>query len=225
MTYQEKQLTEKESLDLIAQMISKAKESYYDTGISAMMWGIVIAVCALVRLSELQFGYHLPVDIYWLTVVAIIPQVLISIKEKKERKVKTYDDVYMNYVWLAFGISIVLMIFITNAIFNAGEAVQGASYQVVAVKSTTFKFYEYISPLFLLLYGIPTFITGAACRFKPMIWGGLLCWVCCIISIYTTVKIDLLLTAFSAIVAWFIPGIIMQKDYRKALKELAKNNV
>ena len=224
MTQTEKPLTEKESLDLIAMMITKAKESYYDTGLSAMMWGIVIAVCALVRLSELQFDYHLPVDIYWLTVVAVIPQIFISIKEKKMRRVKTYDDVYMDYVWLAFGISIVLLILITNAIFNAGETVQG-SYQVVAVKHTTLRFYEYISPLFLLLYGIPTFITGAACRFQPMLWGGLLCWVCCVIAIYTNVKIDLILTAFSAIVAWFIPGIIMQKEYRKAVRELAKTDV
>src|SRR4026208_1738250 len=104
MEEQEKSLTEKESLALIATMINKAKDSYYDTGISAMMWGIIIAVCALVRLSELQFGYHLPIDIYWLTVVALVPQLLISMREKKKRIVKTYDDAYMTYIWWAFGI-------------------------------------------------------------------------------------------------------------------------
>jgi hypothetical protein len=105
MSQQEKQLSEKESLDLITQMINKAKDSYHDTGIGAIMWGTIIAVCSLVKLSEIQFGYRLPFDIYLLTLVAVIPQIFITIKEKKERKVKSYDDIYLDYLWLGFGFS------------------------------------------------------------------------------------------------------------------------
>lgn len=224
MTPSEKQMTEKESLDLITQMINKAKNSYHDTGIGAMMWGIIIALCSLVKLAELQFDFKLPFDIYWLTIVAIVPQIFITIREKKERKVKTYDDIYMDYLWLGFGISIFLMIFITNALFNVWEPV-AIEYNKLAGHPSVYNFREFIAPLFLLLYGVPTFVTGAACKFKPMLWGGLLCWACCIITIYTTIKIDLLLTAFSAVFAWLIPGIIMEKEYRKAKKGLAKANV
>lgn len=216
----EKQLTEKESLDLIAMMINKAKDSYHDTGISAMMWGSIIAICALVKLAELQFDFRLPFNIYWLTILAIVPQIFITIKEKKERKVKTYDDIYMDYLWLGFGISIFLMIFIINNVFKIWEPVS-AEYNQLAGHPSVFRFREFIAPLFLLLYGIPTFVTGAACKFKPMLWGGLLCWACSVITIYTTIKIDLLLTAVSAIVAWLIPGIIMESDYKKAKKGLA----
>jgi hypothetical protein len=223
MTQPEKQLTEKESLDLIAMMINKAKDSYHDTGIGAMMWGTIIAVCSLVKLAELQFDFRLPFDIYWLTILAIVPQIFITMREKKERKVKTYDDIYMDYLWLGFGISIGLMIFITNAVFNVWEPVVAEQNKLSGNSIASFR--EFIAPLFLLLYGIPTFVTGAACKFKPMLWGGLLCWVCCIITIYTTIKMDLLLTAFSAIFAWLIPGIIMEKEYRKAKKELAQANV
>lgn len=221
MNQPEKQLTEKESLDLIAMMINKAKDSYRDTGIGAIMWGIIIAVCALVRLAELQFDFRLPFDIYLLTVLAIVPQVMITIREKKARKVKTYDDMYMDYLWLGFGISIFLLIFIVNNVFKAWEPVS-TEYTKLAGHPSVFLFREYIAPLFLLLYGIPTFVTGAACKFKPMLWGGILCWISCLVTIYTTIKIDYLLTAFSAIVAWLIPGIIMERDYRKAKKELAE---
>src|SRR5829696_8817636 len=100
---QEKKLTEQESLHLITMMINKAKDSYHDTGIGAMMWGAIIALCSLVRLSELHFGFRLPFDIYLLTLVAIIPQIFITIKEKKERKVKSYDDAFIDYLWLGFG--------------------------------------------------------------------------------------------------------------------------
>ena len=205
-------------------MINKAKDSYHDTGIGAIMWGAVIAVCSLVKLSEIHFGYRLPFDIYLLTIVAIIPQIFITIKEKKERKVKSYDDAYMDYIWLGFGICIFLMIFIINSIFNAWEPV-AAEYKELTGHASPFQFHEFIAPLFLLLYGLPTFITGAACKFKPMLWGGIFCWVCCMITIYTTIKIDLLLTAASAIVAWLIPGYFMEKEYRIYKKEQAQPNV
>jgi hypothetical protein len=210
----EENFSPEQSLKVINEMINKAKTAYWDTGVSAMMWGIVITICSVVRLSELQFNYKLPFDIYWIAVAAIIPQVLISTRENKKRTVRTYDEFYLDYIWSAFGITIMLLIVITNVIFNAD-----------GVKNGPFNFYEYIASLFLLLYGIPTFITGAACKFRSMMWGGLLCWACCIISLFTRIKIDLILTALSAVCAWFIPGIIMQKEYKKAKKELAATNV
>lgn len=222
MDQQEKQLTEKESLHLIAMMINKAKDSYYDTGIGAIMWGAVIAVCSIVKFSEIEFNYRLPFDIYLLTIVAVIPQVFITIKEKKERKVKSYDDAYLDYIWLGFGICIFLMIFIVNNI-SADLNPMVKDYKELSkgrVDWIDFRFSEFISPLFLLLYGMPTFITGAACKFKPMLWGGIFCWVCCIVTIYTPLKTDLLLTGVSAIMAWLIPGLLMEREYRIYKKQV-----
>ena len=221
---EEKKLSEKESLALITQMINKAKDSYHDTGIGAMMWGSVIAICSLVKLSEIQFGYKLPFDIYLLTLLAIIPQIFITIKEKKERKIKSYDDAYMDYIWLGFGICIFLLIHIINLVFNAWSPVS-QEYNSLTGHASSFHFSEFISPLFLMLYGLPTFITGAACKFKPMLWGGLFCWVCSVITVYTPLRIDLLLTALAAIAAWFIPGLIMEKEYRLYKKEQIVMNV
>ena len=220
----EKKLSEQESLNLITMMINKAKDSYHDTGIGAMMWGAVIALCSLVRLSELHLGYRLPFDIYLLTLAAIIPQIFITIKEKKERKVKSYDDAFIDYLWLGFGISIFLLILISNNIFNEWGAWTN-EYKPGTGKENSYGFYEFVAPLFLMLYGMPTFVTGAACKFKPMMWGGLFCWACSIITIYTSIKIDLILTAVSAIVAWFIPGVLMEKEYRLYKKEQAHSNV
>ena len=221
---EERKLSEKESLDLIAQMINKAKDACHDTGITAIMWGVVIAVCSLVRLAELHFDFRLPFDIYLLTLLAFLPQIYFSIKEKKERKVKTYGDVFIDYLWLAFGICIFLLVFITTAMFRGWEPMADR-YTELTQLSASFKLYEYTAALFLLLYGLPTFVTGASMKFKPMLWGGLFCWACCITSLFTNVKIDLLLTALSSVFAWFIPGIIMEKDYRKAKKELEAANV
>jgi len=225
MEQPEKIMSEQESLQLITTMINKAKESYYDTGISAMMWGAVIAICSLEKLAELQFGYSLPFDIYLLTFAAVIPQIYLSIKENKSKKVKSYDDTYLDYIWLSFGICIFLVIMISNVIQNnlnpLIENVNAAGHR----DWTQFRLGEYIMSFYLMLYGLPTFITGAACRFKPMLWGGLFCWVSCIAALFTEIRIDLLLTALSAILAWLIPGILMQKEYRLYKKEQAVQHV
>lgn len=215
MSSKEKQMTEAESLALIAKMISKAKDACHDTGISAMMWGGLIAFCSLERLAEIQFQYRLPFDIFILTIFAVIPQVMINRKERKEKKVKSYDDVFQGNLWMAFGICIFLLIFILNVLFRAWEPwVQ--DYLQAGGKPVGFMLQEYTAALFLLLYGMPTFVTGMNMNFKPMIWGGILCWVCCLLTLFTPLKADLILTALSAIFAWFIPGIIMEKDFRKA---------
>jgi uncharacterized protein with PQ loop repeat len=221
---EDKKLTGQESLNLITAMINKAKDSYHDTGIGAMMWGSVIAIASLVKLSEIHFNYKLPFDIYLLTLAAIIPQVFITIKERKERKVKSYDDKYMDYIWMGFGISIFLLIHITNNVFSTWGPV-AAEYKNITGNTSSFRFFEFVSPLFLMLYGMPTFVTGAACKFKPMLYGGLFCWICSVITVYTSIKIDLLLTALSAIVAWLIPGILMEREYRIYKKEQAQQHV
>lgn len=224
MEKDEKTLSGQESLDLIASMINKAKQSYNDTGISAMMWGAVIAICSLVQLAELHFGWHLPFNIYWLTIIAVVPQIFITVREKRKRQRISYDDVYMNYVWLGFGVSVFLLILINRAVMSSwGPAI--GNYDMTLQKQYVLQYYEYVSSLYLLLYGLPTFITGAACRFRPMLWGGILCWIFCIIALFTNYKIDLLMVAGAAIAAWFIPGIIMQRQYRKAKRKIAAVNV
>lgn len=224
MLAEKNNLTESESLELIAMMINKAKDSYRDTGIGAIMWGAVIAICSLTKLAELYFNFRLSFDIYLLTFFAIIPQIFITIREKKKRRVKRYDEVFTDNLWLAFGICIFLLVFIINVIFNAWQPV-AIDYKKLSGVAADFRFSEFTAPLFLLLYGLPTFVTGAACKVKPMFWGGLLCWVCCIVTAFTKVEIDLLLTAFAAIAAWLIPGLIMKRDYNKAKIELAQTNV
>ncbi len=224
MEHSEKKLSEKESLALITTMINKAKESYHSTGIGSIMWGVVIAICSMVKLAEIHFQFRLPFDIYLLTFVAVIPQIFITIREKKKRKVKSYDDVYMDYLWLGFGITIFLMIHLMQGVFNAWEPLAN-EYNKLSGQPVRYRFHEFISPLFLILYGMPTFVTGAACKFKPMLWGGLICWVSSIVTVYTSVKIDLILTAVSAIASWLIPGILMEKEYRIYKKEQAAQHV
>jgi uncharacterized protein with PQ loop repeat len=188
------------------------------------MWGAVVAFVALVKYAEFQFRFRLPFDISYLTLVVIIPQIFISIKEKKERKIKSYDDIAMDFIWLAFGISVFLLIHVNGNIAGGLEGME-EKYKAATGIEMSFQYYEYVLSLFLILYGLPTFITGAMFKFWPMFWGGILCWVSSILCVYTPVKADLLLVAASAVFAWLVPGILIQQDYVRAKKQLKQADV
>jgi hypothetical protein len=191
---EENNFSEKESLQLINEMIGKAKKSHIEKGIASILWGTLITFCSLVSLIEAHFKINVG-DVWFLTVIAVVVQVYFSIKESKNRNYKSYEGETLSFVWTAFGISVFLTSFIVaNLLPN---------------KDTT--------GLFMMLYAIPTFITGGVTKFKPMIYGGCFCWVASIISIYTPVEIDLILMACCGLFAWFIPGIILWKRYKKNL--------
>ncbi|MEP6845637.1 MAG: hypothetical protein ABI861_06525 [Panacibacter sp.] len=210
---EEKQMTELESLRLIESMISKAKGSYHDTGIGPILWGSVITFCSLVTFSEIQFGFEFPFDEWLLIFIAIIPQVFISIRETRMRKVVKYEDVAVDYVWATFGIAIFLMMHINANLYAHLNPVITEYKTLKGVTDIDFSYSSFSTSIFLMLYGIPSFITGGVCKFKPMLYGGIICWLCCVISVYTPIKTDLLLMALSATTAWLIPGIILRRKF------------
>lgn len=217
MADEEKVLTEKESLELISRMINKAKNSYHDTGIGPILWGTVISFCSLVTFFQIKYKFNLPFDIWLLTLIAIIPQVFIAIRESRINKVKGYDDKVIDTVWTCFGVSIFLLIFINT---NAVQQLKPVFKTYMDVKGTgpEFNFSSFTASFFLLLYGIPTIITGVCRNMRPMLYGGIICWICCVISVYTKIEWDMILTAAAAIAAWLIPGIIIRGKFIKNRK-------
>ncbi|MCY7292360.1 MAG: hypothetical protein LH615_09285 [Ferruginibacter sp.] len=188
--------SEKESLQLISEMIGKAKKSYIEKGIASMVWGSLIVFCSLVNWSQVKYNHQWPIaDIWILTLVALIPQIFFSVKESRSKKYVSYEQTILKYTWIAFGISIFILSFYMNKQTQGGQS----------------------STLFMMLYGIPTFITGGTTKFKPMIYGGLFCWASSFIAIYTNIEVDLLLMAASGLFAWLIPGIILWTRYKKII--------
>lgn len=209
---EEKQLSEKESLFLIQQMISRAKNEFVDTGVGPILWGAVITLCSLVQFLQIHFEFRLPFDIWLLALLAIVPQIYISVKENRVRKVKGWDQDMMSYVWLCFGVGIFLVNFINNvAAYQLNPIL--TEYSTSSGKTDVPNFWTFGTSYLLFVYGYPTIVTGAARKFKLMTFGGIFCWISAIISAFTVAKIDFLFMAFSATLAWLIPGIILRRNY------------
>lgn len=188
----EPSFSSEQSLQLINEMIGKAKRSYTTKGIASMVWGSLIIFCSMVTWIQVKFNFTIGFEIWWLLMLALIPQIYFSIKEKKDKKFVGHDEQTVSYVWITFTICI----FITS-FYNS---------KYDSESSTT---------LIMMMYGIPTFITGGIFKFKPMIIGGIICWMISILSMYTSFATDLLLMATCGLFAWLIPGIILWNRYKK----------
>ena len=193
---QEKELTSQESLELIARMISRAKDDYRETGISALLWGSVITFCSLVTFFNFYWRQEWLGYIWLLTLAAVIPQIIIARQERRQRKARGHHDNFMGGIWLSFAISIFLLSWFDNRYgLNMGASI------------------------YMILYGIPTFTTGYARKFTPMILGGIACWVLAVVSGFLAFPYTMLCMAAAAQLAWFIPGLILRKCYLKVKKE------
>ncbi len=193
---QEKELTSEESLELIARMISRAKDDYRETGISALLWGSVVTFCSLITFFNFYWKIEWLRYIWFLTFVAVIPQIIVARQESKQRKVRGHHDDFMGGIWLSFAISMFLLTW-----FDGRYGIHMAA------------------SIYMVIYGIPTFTTGYARKFRPMIFGGIACWVLAVISGFLDFPYTMLCTALAAQSAWFIPGLILRKRYLKVTKE------
>ena len=209
---QEKQLTEQESLMIIQQMISRAKNIFVDTGIGPILWGAVITFCSLVQFLIIEFQWKLPFDIWLLALIAIVPQIFISIRERRERKAKGWDEDMLSYVWLCFGVGIFIVNFINNVAADSLHPILN-DYREITGKADVPNFWTFGSSYLLFVYGFPTIIIGAARKFRIMTIGGIVCWISALVSAFTIVKFDFLLMAVSATLAWLVPGIILRTKY------------
>ena len=202
-------------------MIQKAKKSYHETGISALLWGSAVCTASLGSYMQQQFNFKLPFDIWLIVLFAIIPQIIISIRESKFRRFRSHDDVALDAVWMIYAATLFGLIFYQIVVPEATQKmINKEGWQLVKQTLNNNADNEIITPflpsltsIFLLVYAFPTLATGLIKRFKPMMAGAVITYGLFIISCYTSYKIDMLLSAITALVCWFIPGIILRKRY------------
>lgn len=64
----------------------------------------------------------------------------------------------------------------------------------------------------LLIFGLVNFIIGGVIGFKPLIIGGVLSMLLCILSVYCDLEYKFLITAIGVIFSCAIPGIMMKSS-------------
>ncbi|MDB5193115.1 MAG: hypothetical protein JWQ96_2678 [Segetibacter sp.] len=127
----------------------------------------------------------------WLvTPVAIIIHLLFVIKDKRKRRVKTFVGEANGYLWMAIGIS-----FFGLSIYMSHIG------------------WQHSYPIYIMMYGIGTFVSGGLLQFKPLQIGGALCLPLMIVCVYVDFDIRILITAFAVLISYIIPGYMLRSLY------------
>jgi len=193
----EEKFTPEQSLELIGQMINKAKNKFGENGHLYLLWGWAILACGL---AQFILAYYVKWEhhymVWFLTWLVFIYQMIYLARQKKREKVKTYTDDIIKIVWITF----VVLMFLFGFLFGK---LMGEEY------------YKFFNPGILALYGMPTVLSGAILKFRPLVIGGIVCWILSIISTYIPFQYQLLLLSAAVIAAWIIPGYLMRKRFKQ----------
>jgi hypothetical protein len=189
---EEKQMNPAESLMIINTMINTAKNKLADDGFMLIFWGWLVFSASLIHyiciIGEISYGY-----LVWPVLMPLggVVSILYGYKLSKRETVKTYIDVYLSYLWGAFGIGL----FITLLFM-----------QIHGIKITYF--------FLMLLYGIATLVSGGLLSFKPLVYGSLFSFAFACLSIFVGEKEQLLCIAAALLASYIIPGHLLRTQYK-----------
>lgn len=190
----EQSLTGEQSLQIIHQMINKAKANITDNGVGWLLWGSLIFLASLASYFLVQYGYR-NLFFAW-NVFGIISVILLlyEFMRKKPKVVRTYVDDVMRWVDIAFTISLFVIIISINLLRNPDGG------------------FGYL----LILYAVLMLIQGGVLRFKPLMIGAGVNWVAAIAVFYfNDYKYAMLITAGAVFIGYIIPGLMLRSRARR----------
>ena len=184
------ELTTEKSLRLINKMIYEARGYFHESGLAALVYGVTILVCSLLAYAKDKQFIQLPVTPFWLVVPVFVAQAFIQMQEDKKKKVNTFTDETIDYVWVGYFLSAII-----------AACFVGITYQFITV--------------LLFLTGFASFLTGMIVKFNYHKVTGVLCLLVAGYSFYQQDAIIFLLLAFEAVVVWIIPSFILRAYFNK----------
>jgi hypothetical protein len=185
-----------QSLELIESMINKAKDRFSENGHLYLVWGWVVLICSISEFVLWHFYHFAQYYLVWiLTGVAMIYQIWYIRKRYKKQRVHTYTDNIVAFVWLTFLILGFLFCYLFGTL-------------------TSSEYYSHVNYLAIALYGMPTFLSGIILRFKPLVIGGIGCWILSVITVFIPGDYQVLSIPVAMILAWIIPGYMIKARFK-----------
>jgi hypothetical protein len=177
-------ITEKQSLEIIRNMIAKAKTRSSGDGTYFLVWGYLVLAASLIHFGAIKLGYEAYGGLAWI-LMAVGGGITgyLGYKEEKENQALSYADHFMKHLWIGFSVSIFLILFVC------------LSFEP-----------KLTYPMILVLFGIGTYVSGGALEFRPLRFAGLICWILALVSVYLSFENQLLILALDVVLAFIIPG-------------------
>ncbi|MGV8133588.1 MAG: hypothetical protein AB2L20_00105 [Mangrovibacterium sp.] len=188
------QLDEKQSFQVIREMIRVSQKKVQSDGILLIVWGYAMSLMHLS--SWLVENLFLPNRVIFLMKLAdpVLPILAFSFTVWhvfiQRKRVTTYVGQSLQYVWIALFFSLVL----TNLIL----------FQVLDKVNFTIQ-----HPLFMVLIAFAVVVTGVILRYKLIIAGGAVFGILAFVASLLELTDQMLLHAIAWFIAIIIPGHIL----------------
>lgn len=205
----QKPMTEKESLEVIQQMIFAAKVEQKDDGKGWIVWGWLIFVASVFTVLNISFEWQTSTFFFWnmfgsITIIFFIIQFVVYLFGKRSSRVKTYTKDLFDKLNFGFFLSLMLIILSINL-------------GVPPTKGFA---------LLLGLYGFWILIYGAVLNFKPSVIGAYITWAFALASLFVTDFMwTMVLHAGAVMAGYIIPGHLANIEFNKLNKEAIKQGV
>ncbi|MEL7222986.1 MAG: hypothetical protein AAGJ93_16810 [Bacteroidota bacterium] len=182
------ELTEKDSLEVIQNMISMAKGSVVSNQFYFVLWGWVLIIINLfdyVATAFFEFPYA---KMAWFICFPLgIYTGIHANRMAKKRPFKTHMDDLFLYMWMGFFIIIVIIV-------GAGGKIN-----------------YYINPMIVLVTSLPTLVTGLVIKFKPLIIGASSFWIFAAIAFNLPYEYHSLIGAVALFCGYLVPGYMLKR--------------
>ena len=188
----EKTLKPEESLQIIEQMIQKAKTNLHDSSFYFLLWGWIILIAMIGHSLIIHFtDFNKPYIVWLIVIPGIIATALYGWKTGKKAKVTSHLD-RLNFLnW---------MIFL-------------ASYTIIIVFMKQFDYK--IGAIIFLLAGNATMLTGFIIKFRPLIIGGLVFWAGIICQFMLPEELIEFILPIVIIFGYLVPGYLLKFQKNK----------
>jgi hypothetical protein len=182
----ENTLSPQESLNIIADAVSKTRENIKEQSFCLLLWGWLISVASILFFILHQYTafklYFLPFPV--LAGIGVV--ITIIYFRNRLRATETYLNYYLNRMWLVLGGCFIVVVFV-----NVSQGHVPFTYT-------------------LIIAAIGTLISGLIIRFRPLLTGGILLLASAVVSIYMPAGYVALLHGIAIIAGFLIPGYMLK---------------
>ncbi|MCL2417473.1 MAG: hypothetical protein FWD02_06020 [Bacteroidales bacterium] len=193
-----------ESLSLINEMISQARNNFQKEKLYSMMyWGYLVACIAIANFVLIQVlsnpNYSFLV---WLIVIpGSVVSYLIDRKISRVVLVKTHIDDIGNMLWRGFSIGIFVFIF---AVY------------VLAFRVNSFHVVFLINPGIMILIGVCMFVSARIYQYKPWYLVAVMFWIGAIGCTFLVTDFQFIVLAVCMILGFVVPGHLLNYQAKKS---------
>jgi hypothetical protein len=196
---EEKDISERESLLLIRQMIQTAKTEQKDDGRGWIMWGIMLFLASVLTIFNQHYKWVGNWD-FWnafgiITLLVGLYEIISYLFFRKTKRVRTYTKDLFDKLNIGFFISLVFVIISIN--LNKIHPDTGFSFLIS-------------------LYAFWILIYGSALDFKPSIVAAFITWGLGFASLFSDTFAGVMwFHALAALIGYIIPGLIANRQFKK----------